>query len=235
MIETINALILKTARAYPFDLCRQPKSFSFLTRKEDIASSNFGMTYSGFKKGYYWGRSFEGNGANADLLTAEKPAVYLKQSGVVESLHKGKECLTFELGIIDIVDCDTCGEDCRRTEGEIKRDLINTLIAIRDEILKNVSYFVTYSSGATATIWATPAEMDANTSIATKEEVFNISKIDKLIKFGSRIDITETGVANQLAAFIQLTYCDCKKENIVFDYTEVSFDQSAAAKCETCP
>lgn len=235
MLETINAIILKTVKAYPFDLCRQPKSFSFITRKENIASSSFAMSYSDYQKGYYWGRNFEATGANSDTLTAEKPAVYLKQNGVVESQIKGKECLTFELGVIDIVDCDTCGEDCRRSESEIKRDLMNTLIAIRDEILKNVSYFVTYSSGKTATIWATPAEILANTDIVNSNIVYNVGKIESLIKFGTRIDIIETGVANQLAAFIQFTYCDCKKDNIVFDYTNIHFDQSAAAKCETCP
>jgi hypothetical protein len=235
-VDSIAALVLKTVKAYPFDVCRQPKSFSLVSSKKATSTANFGMTYSDAQKGYYWGRNFEATGMDVDCVTAEKPAVYLSQTGVSDKKLGGRICLDFELGIVDIVDCDTCGEECRRNDGQLLSDLVLTLRAIKAEILRNLAYDVVYADGTTARIWATDNEIALQITegvfSATPEKVHHIN-INKFITFQERHEKQELD-NNHLSAFLFFTYCGCEDENLVFDYREHAFDRGAVAKCETC-
>lgn len=234
-LQQITNPILNAVKSYPFHACMQPNSFTVIDTHEMLSTTNFGATMEMYRKGYFWGRAFEGNGANENELKAQYPAIYLKKGNAYDSVN-GKDCISFEIGIVDQYDCDNCGDDCRRTRTEVDLDLYSVLKQIKTELLKMAAYDV-FDGLDTKTIWATPSEiiyleLQNPTFVYSKDDL--IGKFEKRLTFVSKPQSMSVGERKETAVYMHFTYCDCFVEQIVHNYINQPFDKAAVVKCSTC-
>jgi hypothetical protein len=233
IINTLSAVLVKTLKAYPFTECNTPNSFGVIGNDDAFALSNWGLNMRDYKKGFFWARAFEGNGANENDLKMQHPSVFLRQHRTRSRMNdKGTECLTFELGVVDAYDCETCGENCNRTVTELGNDLWSILNNVLKEIGRNEPYQI----GSTSIAYMTTEESDQfrlDSPLLTVEKMYN-GMLDKLKNITPMHD-GAVGEGKELKVSLTFTICGCFTKEVIFDYSQKQpFDKMAFVHCETC-
>lgn len=192
-------------------------SFAF-----QFAHPTLGATYSMYKEGSFWSRSWEQSGAKPSAFGVKFPVVVLVPDfGSVED--RKTICTSYNLLVADTPDCDTCGE-CKRSAIQVEEDL-----------KKLLAYYIAKLSERSLI-----RDVEDNIYWVSRETLVQL-KVGRQVKCViETLDPTWGDIKtlpinrdNSIWVGVEFKLCDCLLEN----FLEVDYiipTKKGDTKCETC-
>lgn len=108
------------------DCCQGLDTFALITGPDDFNSSKFGKSYTDYEKGYFYSKTWVGNGTIKDEMCRKFGALLLEQRemSIVSKCGSNQGTLSWHLTILQNEDCT----DCKGQTKSATDDRLNELI-----------------------------------------------------------------------------------------------------------
>lgn len=234
-IVNIGKLI---TQSYPYSECKQLNTFALVDSADDLELPNLGKTYQDFLANSFWARKWVLEGADPNTLNKQYPILALEQKVIKKKDIFAKEgCYTFWFTVMDVPDCPTCKDACKRSVDQVDCDIQEIALSIQQE-LKNYGLFeVAFTDQEEPVfLWVSSGQIvqwETDLAIDYYEPIGDLC--DFITSEAVEIFPTEVGTADGARAVtFSFQICTCAETSNNFDFTRIEPKQIAVAQCPTC-
>lgn len=239
--KDVFSIFKNLVMCYPYSDCKQINTFAVVDSIDDFDTDNLGKVYQDYLSGTFWSRKWFLSGANSNKLSKQYPILAIEQKRISKDIIDSKKvCYEFWSTILDVADCPSCKDQCKRSADQVDCDIQDAALLIQEELMTVGLYEVKFVDEVeTKFIWVPSGQivdwMNPNNPKIEWHEL-KVEFCDFLDSANINIFSSEIGIKdNARAVTFNFKICTCGPQKERFNYSaKVDPKQIGTAKCDTC-
>lgn len=224
-------------RTFPYSECQRLNTFAVVDSADDLELGNLNKTYADYLNGTFWARKWVLEGGDSDKLCKQYPILAVEQKSITKSSLDSKiACYEFWFTILDVPDCPTCKDVCRRSVDQVDCDIQDSAMVLQQQLRTFGLYEIKPIGEEPKHVWTSAGQI-ANWMLNKKIEWYDIKQefCDFIKESNVSIFATDVGLKdNARGVTFSFTVCTCPELDTNFTYTESEPKQIGKARCQSC-